>query len=164
MSFTIRRIRISLDPASIQNAIDQVEEIRDRLKPALDSLVGQMAEKGVEIARAELIFFSPPAYFTGELSDSIQSESTGGSGRVYTGCEYAAYVEFGTGAVGEGSNTNPDTTGPFRQSGWAYFNERDGKWHWTTGMAARPFMYNTLRDLEAYVEDNGGRIIADYLA
>lgn len=42
-------------------------------------------------------------------------------------------------------------------------NEEGLSLAWTKGMPSRPFMYNTMRELEMYIEENGGRIIADYI-
>lgn len=71
---------------------------------------------------------------------------------VYTNCPYAAYVEFGTGVIGENS-PHPDTSiagwkydiNDHGEAGWIYF--KDGKRHWTNGMPARPFMFETAQYL-----------------
>lgn len=168
MSFTIKNIKITLDPASVAEAIRQVNEIRDRLEPAMMHLINHLTEKGVEIARAELIFFDSPAYYTGELSQSLQSiPAKDGVGYIRTSCYYAMYVEYGTGwgfddgnADGIGRSGKP----MHYMTGWTYFNERDGRFHWTDGMAARPFMHNTFEDLIQEAEASGGRIVAEYLA
>ena len=159
---------MTLDPESISNAIKQVEYIRDRIHPAMAHLINQLTEKGVEIARAELIFFDNPAYFTGELSESIRSEPcTNGVGKVIADCDYAIYVECGTGyGFDEGNALEVGRSGKPMHSmmGWYYFNERDGKFHYTEGMEARPFMYHTFEDLLEEAELRGGRIVAEYLA
>jgi len=168
MSFLIRKIQFELTSEGIEKAIRVVNDIRDKLHPALMNLIFQLAEKGVEIARAELIFFDNPAYYTGELSESITSEvDEDGTGYVLTNCEYAMYVEYGT---GDGfDDSNEDGVGrsgkPIHSmTGWYYFNDNDGKVHFTTGMAARPFMHNTYKDLIEEAEASGGKIIAEYLA
>ena len=167
MSFTIKDISISLDPSSIESAIRQVEEIRNRIQPAMMHLIDKLTEKGVEVARAELIFFEPPAYYTGELSGSLKSiPAKDGTGYVVTDCEYAIYVEYGT---GWGFNAaNEEGIGrigkPIHQYGWYYFNKKDGKRHFTDGMAFRPFMHNTFEDIVREAEAAGGRVVAEYLA
>ena len=78
--------------------------------------------------------------------------SNGASYYIYTDCDWAAFVEFGTGVVGK-SNPHPDTglanwkydTNNHGEAGWWYFN--DGEWHWTKGMPSRPFMYETAQEL-----------------
>ena len=37
---------MTLDPESIENAIRQVEEVRDRIHPAMMHLIDQLVEKG----------------------------------------------------------------------------------------------------------------------
>ncbi len=166
---TLRDIIIDpFDQASVERAYEQVKEIEGKLQPALDRLVEQMAKKGVEIAKAELIFFSNPAYDTGELSDSVRAEVNGSEATVAAGYEggagyYAAFVEYGTGAVG-GMQSDGSVKKGYRQSGWVYFNDRIGSFVFTMGMAARPFMQNTYSDLLTEAEVAGGRIIAEYLA
>ena len=166
-TFLIRNIRMTLDPVSIGKAIAEIEEIESKIVPAMQNLIRYLTEKGVEIARAELIFFPKPAFYTGELSQSIHSiPYDGTAGYVATDCKYAAYVEFGTGMTGQVSAINPEgrDIGTFKETGWVYFNERDGKFHWTSGMAARPFMYHTYLDLVEEAEAAGGGIVAEYLA
>ena len=155
--FLIRDITIDLSTASIGQAIREIERIQRRIQPAMTSLINQLAKKGVEIAKAELIFFPDPAYYTGELSDSVQMKPFDGEAAyVYTDLYYAIFVEYGTGIF------NPDSARGFE--GWVYFNNRDGHFHWTNGMAPRPFMGLTLYDLETEAKASGGRIIAEYIA
>lgn len=72
---------------------------------------------------------------TGELRRSITSKvvSNGDElrGVVYTPLEYAPYVEYGTGLFAEdGGRTDVP---------WNYQDD-EGNWHSTSGMAPRPFM------------------------
>lgn len=164
MSWVIRDININLSTQDLNRAIREIEQLRQKILPAAMHLVEKLAEKGVEIAKAELIFFSPPAYYTGQLSDSITYEMenddaiiTAGNGCLDgEGNSYAVHVEYGTGIYNGNSKRG--------QEGWHYFNNRDGRVHWTNGMPPRPFMQNTLKDLTAEVEASGGKIIAEYLA
>lgn len=181
MSFLIKRIPMELTHESINNAIKIVNDIRDKLHPAMMHLIGQLAEKGVEIAKTNLIFFVHgysgsdvsegvnefAAYTTGRLSDSIHfTYDDDGKGATITAGEgaiggdgktsYAMFVEYGTGAYGDNPGRHPN--------GWYYFNKDDGRWHHTYGMIPRPFMQNTYASLEEEVKALGGRIIAEYLA
>lgn len=176
MSFLIKRIHMTLSKESLERAIMEINFIRDNLHPALMYLIGKLAEKGVEIARAELIFFSDPAFDTGALSESVKYEYTddekaakitAGEG-CYIGedpskggwdpsTSYAMFVEYGTGMYGADVNEHGD-------AGWYYYNNRSGQWVHTIGMAARPFMSNAYNGIIDEVEANGGRIVAEYLA
>jgi HK97 gp10 family phage protein len=95
-----------------------------------------------------------PVGDTGQLAGSIhmQVKDTGKElqGRVYTNCEYAPYVEFGTGIKGNG--TYPyDVEGftpEYKDKGWAYFDEDKGEWIYTKGQEAQPYMYPALKNHE----------------
>ena len=77
---------------------------------------------------------------TGQLAGSIhmQVKDTGKElqGRVYTNNEYAMYVEFGTGATGNGSY-------PYEIDGLSLEYRQD----WV-GMKAQPYMYPALKTHE----------------
>lgn len=175
---------MTLDPDSIDEAIRKVEEVEELLKSAMVHLIGRLAEKGVEIARAELIFFGEPAYDTGALSESVRYDYTedgnavisAGQGLYTKYGSYAMFVEYGTGIIGAES-PNP-TAG---EHGYAYDVKGHGKhgWYypapwgtyeaedgtllaWTQGMPPRPFMGNTFVDLQQEAEAAGGKIIAEY--
>lgn len=67
-------------------------------------------------------------------------------GRVYTNCEYGAYVEFGTGVTGNGTYPYKikDFTLTYKPKGWAYYDEDKGEWIYTKGQKAQPYMYPAL--------------------
>ena len=164
----LKNIDMTLDPASIAHAIQAVKDFRNRLYPAMTNLIETLTDKGVEIARAELIFFWNPAYDTGNLSQSLKAEKVDEkTGVITTDVSYALFVEYGTGIVGE-VQPHPEPNGYQYDihghgiDGWYYFGD-DGQFHWTAGMASRPFMYNTMRDLQAEAEKIGGKVIAEYM-
>jgi len=164
----LKNITMTLDPASVARAIEAVKDFRNHLGAAMTHLIETLTEKGVEIAKAELIFFWNPAYDSGALSESIQAAMLNEhEGVITTGVTYALFVEYGTGAVGaiqshpEPNGYQYDTNG-HGLDGWVYRGS-DGQFHWTAGMAARPFMYNTMRDLEEEAERIGGQVIAEYI-
>lgn len=166
----LKNIKMTLDPASVARAIEAVKDFRNHLQAAMTHLIETLLERGVEIARAELIFFWNPAYDTGALSQSLEAIMLNDKeGIITTGIMYAVFVEFGTGAVGSiQSHPLADELGYKYDTehhgldGWVYYDS-DGQFHWTAGMAARPFMYNTLRDLEEEAERIGGQVIAEYI-
>ena len=180
----LRDIKMTLDWDSIQDAINEIRKLKEDLARALDELVRYLTmERGVNIAKMYIAQF--PAVDTGFLSDSIAGEFSYSehSGTIYAGAYYAVYVEYGTGIVGE-ANPHPEPNGweydinGHGEAGW-FYPVKDGPqsnaWHpagrkaagvrlaWTRGMPARPFMYNTMLELEAEVEREGGRIIAEYI-
>lgn len=138
------------------------------LQRKMQMLVDALAEKGVEIAKANVQKYD--AVFTGELLSSIHKENGGvqdGTAIFYIVCDskHAMFVEFGTGQIGQEAPYPyelPDgvsweyNTGKTifevspGQYGWFY--KRDGQWYFTQGMPSRPFMYETSLDLYRIVE------------
>lgn len=178
MSFN-KTIHMTLDKSSIENAIQEVKRFREELKEAMRDLVETLMDEGVTMAKMEVVALD--AIDTGGLEASIgrgvfNAETR--TGVVYAGAYYAIFVEYGTGVVGaqsphpvpetagignEGSllgqtYTGYDTNG-HGDNGWIYRSDVDGKWYWTKGMKARPFMYNTYRYLENLAERIGGEVI-----
>ena len=149
----MRKISFGLSTKEINRAIREVEKYKAELNTKVSMLIEALTDYGVEIAKVQVRQLG--AWYTGELESSISgyfSPSTG-VGIIKAGAPYAVYVEFGTGVVGAGS-PHPAPAGwrydvnAHGESGWWYYNDRDGKMHWTKGMPSRPFMYNTARELE----------------
>lgn len=154
----MKRKTININPlstTSIKEAQKQLEQYKIDLKQRLDLFVRRLAEIGVGIAQAKAIDMD--AYYSGNLVASINLKQGdvvqfGSKWVVYVGCPYAKYVEFGTGIVGK--NFPHDIAS---QLGWKYdvnnhgvegwyYHDRNG-FHWTNGMEARPFMYETSQEL-----------------
>lgn len=170
----LKNIQMTLDEASIENAIREVERFERQLKPAMQCLLDYLGEKGVEIARAELIFFDDPAYRTGALSESMKYRQEDNGDVVIVAGEglqdgysppqsYAVYVEYGTGIYGP-DLTNHGLAGWWYPAPWGTREAPDGtRLAWTNGMPPRPFMQNTLNDLEEEARIAGARVIAEYI-
>lgn len=150
------KYRVNLSAGSFRQLEKDIRDYRKSLQDKCDEFAYRMAEEGVAIAQLKIL--SSDAVMTGELLDSMNLEagdivSNGATYYIYTDCEWAAFVEFGTGIVGS-ENPHPDTglvnwkydTNGHGESGWFYFNK--GEWHWTKGMPSRPFMYETARELK----------------
>lgn len=64
-------------------------------------------------------------------------------------CFYSAYVEFGTGIIGKGTHPQSQTyqydVNNHGDNGWYFFDD-NGNLHWTKGMKAHAYMYNTVVD------------------
>lgn len=95
----------------------------------------------------------------GALAESIKLsfEENGANsvGKVYTNLEYAAYVEFGTGKVGQGTypyEKDADMKLTYRQTPWTYTPDGGETFVRTSGMAARPYMYPALKSSEKYIK------------
>lgn len=168
-------ISFSLDVASINRAIRELEDYRDDLERAVYDLVRLLTEEGVRVGAVNVQRLG--ALDTGELADSFIGfyDEANHVGIVRTDCWYAVFVEYGTGVVGAGS----PYTGPFMpgsvtvknpyygepktyssydqnhhgDNGWWYVSEHDGHKHWTKGQPSRPFFYNTYMDLIRMAEE-----------
>ena len=74
---------------------------------------------------------------------------------VHTNTEYAAYVEFGTGKVGETTPVANKYHGPlsYKQTKWKA-RIPDVGWRYVAGQPAQPFLYPALKNNESKVRDN----------
>ena len=157
-----------LSVKGIKSLISDLEDYRKSLDDKVELFAQRLAERGVEVAKTNVAKLG--AVFTGDLINSIHSQSGGtdnGSSVFYVvaGTKYCAYVEFGTGQMGEeapypyplpeGVSWNYNTGSTIfeispGQYGWFY--NRDGQWYFTQGMPSRPFMYETSIELMQEVE------------
>jgi len=157
-----RKITFGLSVSEINNAIQELRKYQSEITYKCRKLAERLAEEGVYIARVKIAEYD--AIYTGELLESIKHEyggviQDGAKWIIYTGCPWAPFVEFGTGIVGS-QNPHPDTSlanwkydiNEHGEAGWWYFNERDGKWHWTKGMPSRPFLYETGQELRKVIQ------------
>ena len=73
----------------------------------------------------------------GTLRNSISHKVDDGEAAVYIGTNvfYAPYVELATGIYAEGGRPTP----------WVYQDD-EGKWHWTRGNPAQPFLAPAVKD------------------
>lgn len=107
----LKNIQMTLDPASIEKAIREVELLRGSLKPALDAFCDWLASYGEEVAVANIVQLG--AVSTGALMNSVKSGREGDVWFVSAGDEnteietrdgysitnYALFVEYGTGMI-----------------------------------------------------------------
>ena len=159
-----KTFKADLSVNSIKGLIKELESYKvDFMQEKLQEMTRAIAERGVEIAKANINTLD--AIFTGELFNSIHiKEEDASAGKavfcIVTDSEHAAFVEFGTGQLGqEGPYPYPLPDGVewnyntgqtiFEISpgeyGWFYY--RDGQWYFTQGMPSRPFMYETSLEL-----------------
>ena len=139
------KITIDLSEQSINEAIKKVRQYGKDIDRKTGILVKRLVDEGVEIAKFEVMALG--AFDKGDLLRSLDGVmyADGKSGIIFTGCDHAAYVEFGTGVVGQ---RDPHPTMPWAydvnghgEDGWYYWD--DGRKRWTKGMPSRPYMYIT---------------------
>ncbi len=154
-----KKVTFGLSTREVQNAIKQIEQYKKELNQKCQLLVQALTDKGIEIAKFNVQNLG--AFYTGELESSIDGyySPSLGTGIVYAGSWYAVYVEFGTGIRGEEAQ-HPMSgnigwvydSNNHGESGWVYYNDKDGQYHWTDGMPSRPFMYDTVKELDRICE------------
>lgn len=146
-------IKFSLDEKEIERAIREVNKFKEDFLKKCNLLIEALTDYGVDVAKLKVKELD--AVYTGELMNSIDGyySPTYNVGIIKAGAYYAAYVEFGTGVVGE-SAAHPNPQGwqydvnDHGDEGWVYYDDDGGKFRWTKGFRSRPFMYNTARDIE----------------
>lgn len=153
-------IEIELTKQSLTEAIRRLETYKKEIVAKTQRLIETLTESGVAIARAELV--SMDAIDTSELYNSVNSYYSAllNAGFIRVNCDYAVFVEFGTGVNNEkypsgellskagwkyGSGKHIFTTKDGR-TGW-FYPTGDGEYRFTEGMDSRPFMYNTAQQL-----------------
>ena len=182
--YVLKTIRMTLDVASINQALKEIKLFEESLKPAMQCLIDYLCEKGVDVAKASLMFiggnedgsYEDPAYQTGDLQESITCRNEHGIGYVTAGeglmdgegnGSYAIYVEYGTGIYGADINGH-GLAGWWYPAPWGTWTPEEGihageKMAWTNGMPPRPFMQSTFDDLCEEAEMHGARVIAEYI-
>ena len=160
----VKKITVDLNKdKSIQKAVKELERYRKKIETNTKLLVQRLADEGAEIARLKIV--SLGAYYSGELLSGVDGyfSPTLNAGFVRVTSDHAAFVEFGTGVVGQNS---PHKNGEYLSKaawqyasgtkifttqngkvGWIYPTD-DGRFRFTEGMASRPFMYETALELQ----------------
>ena len=133
----------NLSQKSINNLIKNIKNYKTKLNNARQDILEALSEYTQERARYRLKkSLIHPELSTGKLSDSIGIKYISDThSKVYTDLNYAAYVEFGTGA--RGSDTHE------------YSDSIDYNKDYLSGQKAHRYMYNAVLDLE-----NNYKIIA----
>lgn len=161
-------IKIDLNKkGSLENGIKELETYKKRIQEKTSLLVQKLTDYGAEIVRIKIINMG--AYYSGELLSGVSGyySPTLNAGFVKVTSDHVAFVEFGTGVVGQ---NNPHKNGEYlSKAAWSYasgakiFTTKDGRVGWiyptddggfrfTEGMESRPFMYETSLELHRDLE------------
>ena len=159
----MKTINVKLDPESVANAIGEIRAYQKDVERKVQLLVRRLAEEGANIARVKIA--SLGAVATGDLLSGVDGYYAPalGVGFVKVTSSHAAFVEFGTGVVGQNS---PHKNGEYlAKAAWGYatgpkiFTTKNGRVGWiyptsdggfrfTEGMRSRPFLYETALELQ----------------
>lgn len=154
-------LKADLSISSIRQLQKDLIRYQEYLTNKAAQLAKRLSELGVDIAQVQIADLD--AIFTGELIASIHSEykdSTkyGAIFAVVADSSHAVFVEFGTGQHGKdtpypyplpnGVSWDYNVGKTIRQNAitgryYWFYPGQDGKWHYTEGMPARPFLHNT---------------------
>ena len=161
-------IKIDLNATDgIKKGIKDLTAYKKRVQKNTRLLVQKLTNYGAEIARIKIVNMG--AYYTGELLSGVSGyySPTLNVGFVKVASDHVAFVEFGTGVVGQNS---PHKNGEYLSlASWNYatgakiFTTKDGRVGWiyptddggfrfTEGMESRPFMYETALELQSKFE------------
>lgn len=128
----------------------------------MEPIVAKAVKKQAEIVRGVAVKLCPvymgdiPGVSPGELRGSIytkvEQDAKSTIGCIYTNKDYAPYVEFGTGPVGEANHdgVSPNVPLVYTQTPWVW-PDKEGGFHYTEGQPAQPFMYPALKTMEKHV-------------
>lgn len=155
-------ISARLDPQSIADAINELQQYQKDVERKTRLLVQRLTDYGAEIARVKIVGMG--AFYSGDLLSGVSGYYSPAlnAGFVKVTSDHVAFVEFGTGVVGQNS---PHRNGEYlAKAAWAYatgpkiFTTQNGKVGWiyptddggfrfTEGMRSRPFMHETAVEL-----------------
>lgn len=126
---------------------NNIEKLNQNMEDTVGRLAQQIADDAKDLAPVD----------TGHLRENIFSRVTKDgdiiAGEAYSNVEYASYVEFGTGKVGESAGLQREGIDlHYRQTPWRYQDE-EGNWHYTEGMKPQPFFYPAMKQNEDEIKE-----------
>lgn len=157
----MHKITCSLSSDGLAKAAKEVREYKQKLIDKSKQLITALTEYGAIVSRTFVIDLD--AVDKGFLANSIGAyyDPTTNTGFIRADCDYAVFVEFGTGVRGAGSPYPGDAINSVAyrygdgtqyvmlsdgRVGWFYPAD-DGTMKFTEGMPSRPFMFNTAQEL-----------------
>jgi hypothetical protein len=160
----VKNIQVNIfDPKSIDKAIKKLNAYKLEVETKTRELAQRLTDLGADIVRMKIVEMG--AYYSGDLLSGVEGYYSPAlnAGFIRVTSDHVAFVEFGTGVVGQ---QNPHTNGEYlSKASWGYatgskiFTTKDGRVGWiyptddggfrfTEGMESRPFMYETALELE----------------
>lgn len=151
-------IKVGLSAESVAKATEQVRRYAASLPARCDEFAARLAEAGVEAAVRNV------KMDTGGLESGISAQRKGrGLFCVVSVGDYAVFVEFGTGVVGEGtyegelpdgwdydSRQTPEAHDADDPTRWYYYDE-DGRLRSTRGQKASSYMARAAEEMRQKV-------------
>lgn len=123
------KIRVSLNPTSIDGAIKQIEDYKRKLQEKADKMVSELAEIGLDVAR--IGFYK--AQYDGDNDVLVEVENRGNATRAVVATGQAVlFIEFGTGVFYPDNHPEKPSgvlgrgqygKGHGKQTTWAYYGD-----------------------------------------
>lgn len=120
----MRTINVTLGTEGINQLKQYVQSLQGKLDTVLDKAEERVAEYG----RTQLEHFAPTMSVDGNMPGNVFVDDDGTMHRVVYAGEDVAYIEFGTGYVGE-NNPYPDEI-TLNNAGWQYDVNEHGVKGW----------------------------------
>jgi hypothetical protein len=120
----MRTINVTLG----SEGINELKQFVLRLQNELDGVLDKAEERIAEYGRNQLENFAPTMSIDGNMPGSVFIDDDGHMRRVVYAGEDVAYIEFGTGYVGE-NNPYPDEI-TLNKAGWDYDVNEHGPAGW----------------------------------
>ena len=155
----------ALSTEYIKQCVSGAEQYKRDIKKKVSDVLQAVADKGKEICLERCSWLH--IHDSGKLMDSIEAvvDVTTGKAFVRANCDYAVFVEFGTGLVGE-RQSYPNTA-KVNEAGYIYnggahhvnvgtpyegwYYPKHGVWIFTQGYRSRPFMLETAEQLKEWL-------------
>jgi len=141
--------------SGINGLEDLIETLSGIKGAALDAAEAGLRE-GLKVTVAAAKLLAPED--TGELRGKITSETKRQgdtvTGKVIAGAGHSVYWEMGTGPVGEASDKSKAAPvgATYTSHGWTYRDPKTGKFIYTRGQPARPFLYPAVKATEGQIK------------
>ena len=163
----MKKITFRLSTDSITEAIKELKAYKAEIHKKSQQLVERLADYGLTVCRAKVVEMDIPD--TGNLLSKVDGYYSPllNAGFIFCDCDYAVFVEFGTGVKGQ---AQPYTGQAMSECGYQYmggthyvttkggrigwfYPADDGTWKFTQGMPSRPFMYETGLEMRNKLDD-----------
>lgn len=157
----MKTIKVSLSTRSIEKAKKELHAYKAEIRKKANQIIAELISYGLDVCKSNIAEMN--IYDTGNLSRSVSVylDESQMRGFIRVNCDYAVFVEFGTGTKGIGTpyigkamseigykymgGTKYVTLSDGR-IGWFYPAD-DGTWRFTEGLPSRPFMYETGQEM-----------------
>lgn len=135
--------------------LDSLLKKLNKLGGNIDEVLTQSIGKQTKLVQGDAKELCPVDL--GDLRNSIKGNVKKYKGRIVgvvsTNSDHAAYVEFGTGKVGERTNKNNKVNVSYKQDKWLV-NIPDVGPRWIEGQPAQPYLYPALKNNEERIIEN----------